>query len=379
METELSASLDRVFIHENSRGTKLAERAFSFFPESKISWVSERPDAAAQGRLSSSEFSKSKKNLLITRFEGKFFKQCPGSQNVACCNYFVLNLGQQCNMNCSYCYLQSYINSPLMTVYSNIEDALGELRAMAAVAGKQPVRIGTGEVMDSLSLDEFTGHAATLIDFFRELPDWKLEFKTKSDNVGGFLDRPHAGNVVVSWSINPSYIVSREEHGTASLERRLSAARRAVEHGFRIAFHMDPVIWHPEWKENYSGLVDEIAKRFDPAELPHISLGALRFQPEQRQMMRERFGMQSLALQGEMFPSRDGKLRYDQTQRNEMFNFIIKRFREKDSRWRVWLCMESPESWISNFDAMPRQIPELETFFRPIPKSPALQPLGGLA
>jgi hypothetical protein len=93
-------------------------------------------------------------------------------------------------------------------------------------------------------------------------------------------------------------------------------------------------------------------------------------------MMRERFGMKSLTLQGEMFLSRDGKYRYDQEMRNQMFNFVINRFREKDSRWKVWLCMESPESWISTYDSMPRQIPELETFFRPLPKPELVRKTG---
>lgn len=373
MATELNSAFERIFIHKDSRDSRLANRAVEIFETSKIEWVSEKPFGESQGKLSSSEFSRSKKNLFITRFEGKFFKQCPGAQNVACCNYYVLNLGQQCNMNCSYCYLQSYINSPLLTLYSNIDDALNELRAMGDANSKHPVRIGTGEVMDSLSLDELTLHSSTLIDFFRSFPNWKLEFKTKSNKVDQFLTTPHANNVVVSWSINPQYIVANEEHGTASLNDRLEAARKCLNNGFKIAFHMDPMIWHPEWRENYGGLVDEIVSRFTPDELPHISLGALRFQPEQRHMMRERFGLKSLALQGEMFLSRDGKFRYDQEARNEMFNFVIKRFREKDPRWKVWLCMESPESWVSTYSAMPRQIPELENLFRPLPKPVSME------
>ena len=368
MENELKRSIDRVFIHENSRATELTRRSIDYFGEEKIQYVNEKPFGDSIGRMSATQYDRSKKNLFITRFEGAFFKQCPGAQAVACCNYFVLNLGQQCNMNCSYCYLQSYLNSPLLALYSNIDDALEELRRMGESSGGHPVRVGTGEVMDSLSLDELSLYSVKLIEFFRTLPNWRLEFKTKSARVDQFLDTPHGQNVIVSWSINPGYIVAREEHGTAPLAQRLAAARRCLDKGFKIAFHMDPLIWHPEWKENYAGLVDEITSKFEPEEIPHISMGALRFQPDQRHMMRERFGMSSLVLQGEMFLSRDGKYRYDQEMRNQMFNFVIERFREKDSRWRVWLCMESPESWVSAYQAMPRQIPELEKLFRPLPK-----------
>ena len=42
-------------------------------------------------------------------------------------------------------------------------------------------------------------------------------------------------------------------------------------------------------QEHYQKLVQAITTRFSPEEIQIISLGALRFQPEQRHMMRERF------------------------------------------------------------------------------------------
>ena len=64
------------------------------------------------------------KYFLLLNLKVKFFKRCPGARpGLTCCNYFVLNLGVQCNMNCSYCYLQSFVNTPVMKVYANIERA----------------------------------------------------------------------------------------------------------------------------------------------------------------------------------------------------------------------------------------------------------------
>ena len=135
-----------------------------------------------------------------------------------------------------------------------------------------------------------------------------------------FLREPHGGNVITSWSINPQSIIEREEFGTSSLQERLSAARKCADRGFSIAFHIDPMIWVPNWKEIYSELVDEVTSLFSPKELQTLSIGALRFAPEQRDMMRERFGIESLVNQGELFRSSDGKLRYDHHLRKEMFS-----------------------------------------------------------
>lgn len=369
-------NFENIFIHQECWDSEVALRFRSLFPEDRVQKVEKDPslsDSSSSsnrrtytGALTKSDFDRSKKNIYICNFKGEFFKKCPGAnKRMACCNYFVLNLGLQCNMNCSYCYLQSFINTPTMTIFANIDQALDELDELVKDFGAMSVRIGTGEVIDSLSLDPLTLYSRKLIEFFKTRKNLLLEFKTKSDHVDQFLDMDHAGNVIVSWSVNPQYIITSEEHGTASLERRLFAAQKCVAKGFKLSFHVDPVIWHPEWEMNYGELVDAICENFKPTDIPYVSLGALRFQPEQRFIMKERFSMASHVNRAEMFEGRDGKLRYDQDLRNEMFKFIVDRFKAHDSKWNVFLCMESPETWLSTYEAMPRKVEGLEDLFSP--------------
>lgn len=367
---QLVRQIERVYVHKSAQNSSVAERVFEIFPSEKIEIVDHEPLSDRKGQLSASEFDQSKRRLFITKFPGQFFKQCPGFKpGLVCCNYFVLNLGLQCNMNCSYCYLQSYINTPLMTIYSNIDEAIAQMRELAQKYPEKSFRVGTGETIDSLSLDPLTLYSRHLISFFREFPKWTLELKTKSRHVEQFLDCDHAGNTIVSWSVNPQEIISREEHGTASLNDRLHSARLCRDRGFQVGFHLDPMIWHPEWQENYSQLVKDITSRFRPNDVAHISLGALRFVPEQKAMMRERFGMKSYVTSAEMFPGKDGKLRYDGRLRAEMFDKLLKLFRNDSSEWKVLLCMETPETWISHLDTNPRHVREIRDFFEPLPKS----------
>lgn len=366
-----SYGLEMFYIDEASRGSSVVDRITTQIPESQIQWVTSDFMGNHRGSLSKEQFEWSKKNVLVTPFKGHFFKRCPGaSQKTAltCCNYYVLNLGSQCNLNCSYCYLQSYLNTPIMKIYSNIDSAKAELLEMMKTFPKHPYRVGTGEVIDSLSLDELTLYSRELIPLFKEFPHWTLEFKTKSDRVDQFLDSGPADNVHVSWSINPPYIIDSEEHGTARFEQRLAAARKAVNAGFKIAFHIDPIIYHPGWKDNYSYLVDQIVNSFSPEQLKVVSLGTLRFQPEQRLMMRERFGMASLVNQAEMFQSDSGKMRYDWHLRTEMFQFVLNRFRSNSSKWNIFLCMETPETWSTTMNKSPMKVDGLENLFRPLPK-----------
>jgi spore photoproduct lyase len=358
-----------VYINELSRESTLTQRILSLFPAEKIKWVNEEPFAKEQGLMSASQYARSKKNLYLTPFQGQFFKRCPGfsqKKAITCCHYYVLNLGLQCNMNCSYCYLQAYLNSPVLTVYTNLNDALAELQETATLNSQAPLRIGTGEVVDSLSLDPLTLYSHELIAFFNQYPHWSLELKTKSAAVEQFLDCEHKSNIIVSWSVNPQNIIESEEHGTASLDERLIAAEKCIAKGFPIAFHFDPVIYHPHWQENYATLIKEITSRFLPSQVNNITVGTLRFTPQQRHLMRERFGMKSLVTSAEVFPSESGKLRYDSQIRNSMFQFIVNSFKEHNPKWNISLCMETPETWIATYAKMPVQISELKEFYKPV-------------
>ena len=368
---ELIQFFEKIYIDENSAASDVAQRFVQIFPKEKIQFVSQQPWQELKRNLSAEEFDRSKKNLFITEFKGQFFKRCPGSSQAKvlnCCNYHVLNLGSQCNMNCSYCYLQSYLNSPIAKIYSNIDQALQELTDMSEKSGHLPFRVGTGEIIDSLSLDGLTLFSRKLIPFFQKLPHWTLEFKTKSDQVDQFLDLGPSPNTVVSWSLNCQEVISKEEHRTASLEQRLTAAEKCVKAGFSIAFHLDPLIWHPEWKTNYASLVDQILQRFTPEQVNVISMGTLRFQPEQKHMMKQRFGLSSLVTSAEMFPSEGAKLRYDASLRHEMFRTLYNQFKKHSEKWKIFLCMETPETWISALEAQPSHKPELRELFRPLPK-----------
>lgn len=363
--------MDKIYIDESSRNAQVVKRIQSLFPANKIDWVQSDFMSGQKGHLSKEQFEWSKRNVFITSFKGHFFKRCPGaSQKTAltCCNYYVLNLGSQCNLNCSYCYLQSYLNSPIMKIYSNIESAKMELSDMMKTFPKYPYRVGTGEIIDSLSLDEITLYSRELIPLFKEFPHWTLELKTKSDRVDQFLDLGPAENIHVSWSINPPFVINSEEHGTARFEERIAAAKKVLNAGFKLAFHIDPIIYHENWQENYTFLVEEITQSFTPSDVKVISLGTLRFQPEQRLMMRERFGMNSLVNQAEMYTSDSGKMRYDWHLRTQMFQFVLEQFKKHSPAWNIFLCMETPETWATTLNKSPMKVAGLETLFRPLPK-----------
>ncbi len=302
-----------------------------------------------------------KDTLLVQKYPGRFMSSCPGSDGMVCCQYFVINFGIGCLFDCHYCYLQSFMNNPLMTIAGNFDDLIAEVETK--VRGKKfPFRIGTGEYTDSLVLEPWTGISEALIEYFADLPNARLELKTKSASVDTLLNLDHKGKTVMAWSINPPPVIAAVEEGTADLDERLAAARRAEAAGYKLAFHLDPVIEYPGWKEGYGELIDRVFSEVRPDSVAWISLGSFRHSPGLKEIIQSRFPDDKLT-RSEMIQGSDGKYRYFKTIREEMYTFIRRKIESVDPRLFLYLCMETRRMWESVFDFVPGSSKNLDALF----------------
>jgi DNA repair photolyase len=303
--------------------------------------------------LSVRQYGTAKKKLFLGRYKGEFLKKCPGSEGQVCCNYFVINFASNCPMDCSYCYLQEYLaENPQLKVFSNTDDLLNEAGELLSKHRRFFFRIGTGEIADSLALDPYIGFSREVIPFFAEQPNVLLELKTKSDCIEGLLGLDPKDRVVVSWSMNPQRVIESDEHGTASLTERLVAARRCQDAGYRLGFHFDPMIEYEGWERDYEELLDQMLSIVDWRRISWLSMGVLRDTPRLKRVMRERFS-QTRLLTGEQVLCPDGKLRYFQPLRINMYRKMLHWIRRAAPTVKVYLCMESKEVWEQVFGFAP--------------------------
>jgi spore photoproduct lyase len=298
-------------------------------------------------------FGRGKQILYLTRHKGEFLKKCPGSDGQVCCNYFVINFASNCPMDCSYCYLQEYLaDNPALKVFSNVGDLLCESDELLSKHRGVFFRIGTGEITDSLALDPYIGFSREVIPFFARQPNVLLELKTKSDCVDDLLGLDPHGRIVVSWSLNPQRVIDLDEHGTASLDQRLKAAKRCQEAGYRLGFHFDPMIEYPGWEREYQATLEQTFATIDWRRVSWLSMGVLRNTPRLKRKMRERFPGTHL-LAGEQVLCPDGKLRYFQPLRVEMYQNMLRWIRRAAPTVPVYLCMETKEVWRQVFGFAP--------------------------
>lgn len=305
-------------------------------------------NAAEHQHLSARE-----KPLVLAYQKSEFLKWCPGTRNYICCGYQILNLVNNCEINCSYCILQGYFNSPFIVVYVNIEDLFAELEKKLNSQPDKIFRIGTGELADSLSTDHLTEYSSKLVSFFSDKTNAIIELKTKSNLIENFIKLEHNGRTVVAWSLNTPKIISTEEACAPTLDERLTAAAECQKAGFKLAFHFDPMIYYRDWKPDYHAVVNKIFDYVHPENIIWISLGALRYPPHLDPIIRHNHP-DSKIVYGELFPGKDGKLRYFKPIRIEMFSKMYQWIRINAPNVFVYLCMESSEVWQKSFGWTPK-------------------------
>ena len=356
---------ETIFIDKSIVDHPLTLRALLHFPDTPVKYNTNVEEAIQTIQKNSSDvFGAGKRNLILTRFKGSFLKKCPGiSPGMVCCNYYVVNLFKNCIYDCSYCFLQDFLeNNPLLVAYVNIEDLLEELDHTFSAHPDRKFRVGTGELADSLALDEVIPYSQQLIPFFNQRENAVLELKTKSNCVKNLLNQDSTQNVIVSWSLNPQVIIEQEEKGTPNLEQRLDAARLCANKGYKIGIHFDPIIIYPDWERDYHDMVKRIFEVLSPQQIEWISLGSFRFRKSLKKIINERHKNTRL-FTGEHIASKDGKRRYLRPLRNEAYKNLRQLLKSISSDLDVYVCMETKEIWEGVTGEMPRSDEKLDKFF----------------
>jgi spore photoproduct lyase len=148
-------------------------------------------------------------------------------------------------------------------------------QVLKALQKGELVIFNSGEMADSLSMEHITGAAQEFIPWFGGLENGYLFMLTKSDNVDGILNLNHNGHTILAWSMNEPGVSRQFEIGAPSFERRLEAARKAQQAGYRLRLRLDPIVPVDGWREVYAGTIARIFEMVSPE---RITLGTLRFE-----------------------------------------------------------------------------------------------------
>jgi len=316
--------------------------------------------------------------IALKTFPGSFARKCPGTKEpYLCCEYEILSPVVNCPIGCSYCILQCYLNEPVNIIYVNVEKIFDDaIERYKEFPDDKIVRVGTGELGDSLVFEEWTGMGETLIEKFAGQKNIILELKTKSVNMGNILQMTSATkpnnsndlvdgfgrNIVLSWSLNPEEIGKTEEGIAAKLDDRIEMAAKAIEKGYFVGFHFDPMIYHKNGSEIYGNVIEKLQSKIDPDKIAWISLGTLRY-PKEMPPIAKNNHPNSDIFSREFIKGLDGKWRYPKPLRVEIYKWVADPLTKWSENIFVYFCMELPDVWGKIFGWSPKDNEDFDRKF----------------
>lgn len=330
---------ERIYVEKAALKNKLLEDFTKKFPSCPVEKIDRLSSYLKKNPFGISELKKPV--VFIVKEWGDFIKPCPCTKLHISCGYWIFNLGFGCPYDCSYCFLQQYSNFPGITLPANIEDFFEKFDIFLSKL-KRPIRIGTGEFCDSLALDHITQYSKQLIPYFKD-KNVLFELKTKSNQINNLLKLKPPENIIISWSLNPQSLIDTEEIAAATLKERLESAKILKGHGYKIAFHFDPIIYSRDWEKLYKDVVTKLYENVK-SPLSWISLGTLRSNRQLKAVNEARFPKSDI-FYSELFLGEDKKLRYPKFLRTQIYKNMIKWIRKEDKKTPVYLCMESKDIW----------------------------------
>jgi spore photoproduct lyase len=296
------------------------------------------------------------RKIQLSDQENEVFGMCPvASEKTVCCNLMTIDAVQGCSLGCSYCSIQTFYSDGKVSVDKNLAEKLANI----PLDPNKNYHIGSGQSSDSLVIGNKEGVLDAQLKFARENPNIILEFKTKSNNISHLLKTDLPDNVFVCWSLNPQLFIDHEEHGTASLNQRLQAAKDLSRKGVLVGFHFHPIVYYEGYEDDYKNIVKKVMSMFKPSEVAMISMGTLTFIKPAINKLRST-GLKSKVLQ---IPMADavGKSSYTKKIKKEIFSTVYNQFQPWHKDVFLYLCMEESSIWESVFGSYYKDNVEFET------------------
>jgi spore photoproduct lyase len=173
---------------------------------------------------------------------------------------YAIPISTGCIGHCHYCYLQTTLGAkPYVRIYVNMDEIIAQAQKYIDERKPQVTRFEAACTSDPLSIEHLSHNLERLITFMANQEYGRLRFVTKYDLVDSLLALNHNNHTRFRFSINADYVVNNFEPSTASLQDRISAARKVAAAGYPVGFIIAPIYIHEGWKEGYTTMIERLA------------------------------------------------------------------------------------------------------------------------
>ncbi len=146
-------------------------------------------------------------------------------------------------------------------------------------------------------------------------------------------------HTILSWSVNPPEVCEVFEENVPSLDKRLEAMSRVVSAGYPVRAVMMPIIPIEGWQDIYSAFISRLIESV-PIQL--LTLGGVCIYRGARKLMERKMGLDNAISSNIEDVSRrvgDGRARYSQALRIEVYSLIIKTAQRLRPELELALCL----------------------------------------
>jgi len=190
-------------------------------------------------------------------------------------NYYFSHM-LNCLYDCRYCFLQGMYRSANYVIFVNFDDFKKSIIDTAAKHPGEETWFYSGYDCDSLAYEPVTAFAENFLPLFDQHTNAWMELRTKSTQIRSLLEYDALSNIVVAYSFTPDEISQEHEKGVPSVDKRIEAMLKLQDKGWKLGLRFDPMIYHPDYQQQYSDLFQKIFSKIDKNAIHSVSLGAFR-------------------------------------------------------------------------------------------------------
>jgi len=334
----LEAPFSHIYVEEGAMTYPVTRRILGLFPGSRVIVIRHYKDIFNRKRQERSLAHRCAPLILAKKEKNFLYGAAPVCQDFGNAHFYYASCMMNCLFDCEYCYLKGMYPSGYNVIFVNIEDYFAETERLLE---KHPVYLCVSYDTDLMAAEQLTGYTAAWSGFAGEhaavAPDGNgisIEIRTKSANAGIWERLRPYQNVIYAFTLSPQSIIDSCEHGTPSLKARLLSAGKAMSLGFPVRLCFDPVLFCSDWRNAYSGMIDETAGTLDMGRVKDISVGSFRISGEYLKQMR-RMEPRSAVVQYP-YECSGGYCHYGRELMDEMEGFLVRRLSEYTESSRIF-------------------------------------------
>lgn len=278
-----------IYVEEEIADHPRVKKILTRFENAEVVYIRHYKDIFCRRRQDYEEQHHAQNLILAKKTGSLIYQGAPVCQNFGNTWFYYTSCMMNCIYDCEYCYLKGMYLSSNIVIFVNIEDIFKELHQMLS---EHPVYLCVSYDTDLLAFDSVTGYVREWEHFVleenkRSPNPLKIEIRTKSANEKSFESLIPDENIIYAFTLSPQRVTEQYEHNTPSLKQRISCVTGAVQKGFPVRLCFDPMIYCPDWQQEYDEMIKLVAKEVPMDQIFDVSVGSFRVSQDYLKKMRK--------------------------------------------------------------------------------------------